>query len=267
MSDRHADEPFREALRRWDAERSPEVPDFASVLRRIAASPSPLDRPRWTIGRGLRLATALVLAQLRIVPWLVIPAALATAALAALAARFLGVSQDAPAAVTAFSSLMLAGVAVTVTMALSKAGPDALSLSTPLGPQVVVLARVTAVLAVDAAAGVLASWVVTLWGVGGSFAMVLAGWMVPLAVVAGLVTCVAIWAAPWAGAVTGLLLVPLVSPRPVAEAEVGLAAVSGLVWELVTPAGMVALGVALFAVAVASARRALTVGAAGTAMA
>ncbi|MFE9247191.1 hypothetical protein [Nocardiopsis sp. NPDC006938] len=263
MPDRHEDRNLRDALRVWDAERRPQAPPFTAVLRRIAAAPSPLDRPRWPVVHVLRLAMALARAQLRIVPWLVVPAALLTAALAALAARVLGVGQDSSVVVTAFSSLMLVGVAVTVTMALSTAGPDALSLSTPLGPPVVVMARVTVVLGIDASAGVLASWAVASWGAGGGFAAVLAGWAVPLAVVAGLVTCVALWTTPWAGAVTGLLLVPFVSPRP--EVETGVATVVGLLWEIATPTAAVVLGAGLLAAAAASSHRALASGATATA--
>lgn len=250
------DDRLGEAMRRWNT--GADTPGFESVRRHIAASPSPLEQPRWSIARSLRLAASLVWAQVRIVPWLVVPVALLTATMAVLAARFFGVSQGSSAAVTGFSSLMLVGIAVTVTMALSRSGPDSVSLSTPLGPQVVVLARVVVVLVVDAVAGIVASGIAAAGGVTGGFAAVLAGWMVPLALVAGLATLVAIWVSPWAGVVAGVVVVPLVSPPSASAMDVGLGAVTGALREAITPVGVVALGLVLLAVAVASARRALT---------
>lgn len=261
-SDAHqSDDVFREALQRWESEHASKVPGFAAVSRRIAASPSPLGRPRWTIAGSLRLAVSLAWAQVRIVPWLVIPVALVTAAMAVLAAWFFGLRQDASAAVTGFSSLMLIGITVTVTMALSTAASDAVSLATPLGPQVVVLARVAIVLVIDAAAGFIASAIVAAWGITDGFAAVLAGWMVPLAAIAGAVTFIAIWITPWAGVVIGVVLMPLVGPRSASAMDVGLGAVAGVLREAITPVGVVASGLVLLAIAVASARRALTVSA------
>ena len=92
-------EALREALRRRECERGGGGPDFETVRRRVAASPSPLDRRGWTAARSLRLAASLAWAQLRIVPWLVLPLALLTATLAALAARFFSVNVGARAAV------------------------------------------------------------------------------------------------------------------------------------------------------------------------
>lgn len=260
MSDRHSNttrkRTLHEALHRREREDS--VPPAFDVLwRRIASSPSPLDRPRWTASRTLRLAGALTVAQLRVVPWVVTPVILVTATLAVLTARFLGVSQDAFAAASSFSALMLFGVTVTVTMALSRVSPDAVSLATPLGPQVVVFARVGVVLLIDAAIGIASSVLIASSGTAGSFGDVVAGWLVPLAVVAGVVTFISIWVAPWAAMVAGVVLVPFVGPRPGAAMDVGLGAVFGTLRVAITPFGLVALGIVVLVIAVLSARQAL----------
>ena len=52
-------EALREALRRRECERGGGGPDFETVRRRVAASPSPLDRRGWTAARSLRLAASL----------------------------------------------------------------------------------------------------------------------------------------------------------------------------------------------------------------
>ena len=168
-------EALREALRRRECERGGGGPDFETVRRRVAASPSPLDRRGWTAARSLRLAASLAWAQLRIVPWLVLPLALLTATLAALAARFFSVNVGARAAVAGFSSLVLFGVNLTVTAALSRLREDSVCLATPVGPRAVVLARVAAVLALDAAAAVAASAAAAAWGAAGSIGAMLAG--------------------------------------------------------------------------------------------
>lgn len=249
---------FREALRRRESARAGEVPSFASIRDRISTAPSALDRPRWSATRSLRLTGALARAQLRIVPRLILPVALLTAILAGCAARFLGATQDVSSASSAFSSMLLFGVVATVTMALSSAPSDAVSLSTPLGPQVVVLARVAVVLVVDMVVGTAASGVVTATGAVGSFGAVLAGWSVALAAVAGLVTFVAIWLSPWAGVLVGVLVIPFVGPRSSAATDAGLGALIGALREAITPAGLMVLGLVVLTGAVASARYALT---------
>ena len=247
-------EEVRDVLRRWEAERGPQAPDFATIHRRITAQPSPLDAPRWSAARSLRLAGALAWAQVRVVPWLVLPVVLVTVTMAVLAARFLGVSQGASAAVSGFSALMLLGVAATVTMALSPSRADAVSLSTPLGPQVVVMARIGIVLVLDAVCGTAASVLVAAWGHTGGLTAVLAGWLAPLAVVAGVATFVAIWAVPWAGMIAGLVLIPLVTPASNSTMSIGLGAISGVVWEAITPVGLAGVGVLILAAAIISAR-------------
>lgn len=253
------DDVLQQALRRWEHGQAASVPGFPAVSRRIAATPSPLDRSRWTVARSLRLAGALAWAQVRIVPWLVIPVALLMAAAAVPAAWFLGLHRDASAAVSGFSSLVLFGVTVTVTMALSTTTPDAVSLATPLGPQVVVLTRVATVLAMNAAAAFAASVVVVGWGLTDSFLAVLAGWLVPLAAIAGAVTFLAVWSTPWVGIVVGIVLMPMLAPQPDSAADFGLGVATGAVREALTPVGVATLGVILLTLAVVSARRAWTV--------
>ena len=263
MSDRDIgpgqDKTFREVLGQWEDQHTPGVPDFEMVQRRIAASPSPLAAGRWPAGRSVRLAGALAWAQVRIVPWLVAPVALVTATMAVLAARFFGVSHSAPAAVSGFSSLMLFGIAVTITMALSTAKADALSLATPLGPQVVVMARVFVVLAVDAAIGLAASGLVWAWGYASDLSALIASWMLPLAVIVGAVVFVAIWVTPWAGVIAGVVLIPLATP-PATSVSFGLGAMSGVLWETLTPVGLLGAGVVLVIAAISSARRAANAG-------
>lgn len=242
-------EALREALRRRECERGGGGPDFETVRRRVAASPSPLDRRGWTAARSLRLAASLAWAQLRIVPWLVLPLALLTATLAALAARFFSVNVGARAAVAGFSSLVLFGVNLTVTAALSRLREDSVCLATPVGPRAVVLARVAAVLALDAAAAEAAAW-----GAAGSIGAMLAGWLVPMAAVAGAVAFLAIWTAPWAGVVVGMAVIPLVGPS---SSPIAFGPPSGSLQEAITPFGVVALGLALIAAAALSSPSAL----------
>lgn len=249
---------------------------------------------------SVRLAGALSLAQLRVVPGLVAPVMLVMAVAAVLAAFLMaGLPGDAGAGAAAavvgdtpvgagraatdatgspvvpdasardsvaggpFALILLAGVALTATMAVGRAEHDAVSLATPLGPQVVMLARLALVLALDAAAGFVASAVLGVLGLG-TIPVVLAGWLPSLALVAGVASFVATWAAPWAGAACGLALVPLVSPvaqglSGFAGGIFGFGGVAAGFQETLGPAGMAALGVALLALTVATSRRALLV--------
>ncbi|MFR3091272.1 MAG: hypothetical protein ACLTMP_05655, partial [Eggerthella lenta] len=84
-----------------------------------------------------------------------------------------------------FSTLLLLGVAITVTAALSTDAADALALAMPLGPQTVLLARLTTVLGVDALAGLAASAAFAWWGAPLGFGAVVLSWLAPLAAVAG----------------------------------------------------------------------------------
>lgn len=187
-------------------------------------------------------------------PWLVLPLALLTATLAALAARFFSVNVGARAAVAGFSSLVLFGVNLTVTAALSRLREDSVCLATPVGPRAVVLARVAAVLALDAAAAVAASAAAAAWGAAGSIGAMLAGWLVPMAAVAGAVAFLAIWTAPWAGVVVGMAVIPLVGPS---SSPIAFGPPSGSLQEAITPFGVVALGLSLIAAAALSSPSAL----------
>lgn len=253
----NGDEVFHDALRQWDTEHGAAAPSFDVIQRHIGRAPSPMSAPRWSAARSLSLAGVLAWAQLRVVPWLIIPVALVTVTMAIFAARFFGVSQGAAAADTGFTSVMLAGIAATVTMALSSSKPDAVALATPLGPQVVVMARIMLVLIIDALVGVAASVLVSAWGYTSGFPNLVASWLIPVALIAGVVTFAAIWITPWAGIAMGLVLIPVAAPTSEAMFFFGS---SGLLWNVLTPLGVLGAGVVLLAAAVASARRAAVSG-------
>jgi hypothetical protein len=203
------------------------------------------------------LAAALAWAQVRVVPWVLLPVALMTVTMAIFAARYFGTTQGGTAGDSGFASVMLAGITVTVTMALSSAKPDSIALATPLGPQVVVLARVALVLIIDALTGIAASAVVSAWGYTSGLPEIVGSWLIPVALVAGGATFASIWVAPWAGIAAGLVLIPLAAPVSEAMSFVGL---SGVLWKVLTPLGLLGVGAALLAAAVSSARRAAVSG-------
>ena len=141
---------------------------------------------------------------MRVVPRAVLPAALIIAAAAAGAACFAVSAGATGAAPWWFSSLLLLGVAITVTAALSTDAADALALAMPLGPQTVLLARLTTVLGVDALAGLAASAAFAWWGAPLGFGAVVLSWLAPLAAVAGVSAFVSVWTgSPWAARVAG----------------------------------------------------------------
>lgn len=251
-ADTGGDDAFREVLRRWESEQG-EAPAFDLIQCRIASAPSPMDAPRWPARRSAKLAAVLAWAQMRVVPWLILPVALVTVTMAIFAARFFGVTQGGSAGDTGFASVMLAGIAVTVTMALSSAKPDSIALVTPLGPQVVVIARIALVLVVDAVTGLAASGLVSAWGYTSGLPDVVASWLIPVALVAGAATFASIWVAPWAGIAAGLVLIPMAAPVSEAMFFFGL---SGLLWNALTPLGLLGAGAALLGAAVTTARRA-----------
>ena len=251
---RPGNEALREALLRWENELGGQGPDLETVRRRLTAAPT-LDARRWTARRSLTLAWALARAQLRVVPWLVVPLALLTASAAALLARLCAVGVGADVAVAGFSTLMLHGVTLTVTTALSRVREDAVCLATPLGPQAVVLARVAAVLALDAATGVVASAVVSVWAPVGPVVALLTGWLVPMTCVAGVVAFLAIWTAPWVGVVVGLVLAPIAGP---VVSVVRLGALAEVLHHVLTLSGAPVLGLGLVLAVSLSARHALT---------
>ncbi|MEI3232004.1 MAG: hypothetical protein V8S24_12720 [Gordonibacter pamelaeae] len=165
---------------------------------------------------------------------------------------------DADGAAWWFSALLLLGAALTVTAALSSDAADVLALAMPLGPQTVLLARLAAVLGVDALAGLAASAAFAWWGAPVELGVLVSSWLVPLAVVAGASAFVAVWSnAPWAGAVVGAVLVPLVVPVGRVAAGGGALSVIAQLQGAVGSGAMAAAGCVLLAVAVVTARRAL----------
>ncbi|WP_414121405.1 hypothetical protein [Corynebacterium nuruki] len=246
-----------DALHQWNADHLTSPPAFDSIRHHVTTR-SPLDVPRWSPAKSIRLAAALVRAQCRIVPWQIYPVSLAVAVLAVVIARALSADGDASTAISGFCSLLLSGVTVTVSLALTPEREDAVAVATPLGPETVVAARLALVLAVDAAVGVVASVAVALVdpGAGIGIPQVLAGWLVPLAVVAGAVTVVSVWSIPWVGALIGLVLTPLASPGMSETPWFIMGSVSGVLWNQLTPAGLLGVGAVLLFLAVVSARRA-----------
>ena len=182
---------------------------------------------------------------MRVVPRAVLPAALIIAAAAAGAACFAVSAGATGAAPWWFSTLLLLGVAITVTAALSTDAADALALAMPLGPQTVLLARLTTVLGVDALAGLAASAAFAWWGAPLGFGAVVLSWLAPLAAVAGVSAFVSVWTgSPWA------------APVGRAAADGGMAAALAGLQSAIGPEVVLAAGCALLAAAVATARRA-----------
>ncbi|MFQ9180547.1 MAG: hypothetical protein ACLR3C_12040 [Eggerthella lenta] len=143
---------MKQALSRQERECAAGAPSFAYIAARIAAEPSVFDAPAWSVLKSARLAADLARAQMRVVPRAVLPAALIIAAAAAGAACFAVSAGATGAAPWWFSTLLLLGVAITVTAALSTDAADALALAMPLGRRR--FARcLTTVLGVDALAG------------------------------------------------------------------------------------------------------------------
>lgn len=246
---------IRAALGRIEAAKTRNIPSFATIRSHIEVSASPMDEPRWRLGHSAQIAAALVLAQFRIVPWLVAPAALVSAGLAVLTARLLGAAQGVSAATTGFVSLILIGAVVTMTMAVSGRGSDSISVVTPLGPGSVLFARVTMVFIVDCGAGVAASRMAATWGPADAVGSLILAWLVPMVTVAGLATFLAVWTAPWVGAVVGITAIPVMIPAPEGIMRVGLGAVIGAVDNAIPATGTTALGLGLFALALLLARR------------
>ena len=156
---------MKQALSRQERECAAGAPASSRIsAARIAAEPSAFGAPAWSVLKSARLAADLARAQVRVVPRAVLPAALIIAAAAAGAACFAVSAGATGAAPWWFSTLLLLGVAITVTAALSTDAADALALAMPLGPQTVLLARLAAVLGVDALAGLAASAAFAWWG-------------------------------------------------------------------------------------------------------
>ena len=119
---------MKQALSRQERECAAGAPSFAYIAARIAAEPSVFDAPAWSVLKSARLAADLARAQMRVVPRAVLPAALIIAAAAAGAACFAVSAGATGAASWWFSALLLLGVAITVTAALSTDAADALAL-------------------------------------------------------------------------------------------------------------------------------------------
>ncbi|OUO89434.1 hypothetical protein B5F40_10965 [Gordonibacter sp. An230] len=250
---------MRTALRRQEAVRAGDVPDFARIAARVAAAPSSLDVPRRPVAEAVCLAGTLAVAQFRVVPHAVLSAALTVAAAAVGAACLIGVASAAASAASWwFAALLLFGTALTTTLAMSRGRADALSLATPLGPQAVALARLSLVLGVDALAGIAASalfaWLAS--GSGLDVGAVAESWLAPLSLVAGIAALATVWSeASWAGALAGAAVVPLVLPAAEVAPASGIAALAGSVQNALGSVGMLAVGVALLAAVVCSSRR------------
>lgn len=248
---------MKQALSRQERECAAGAPSFARIAARIAAEPSAFEAPAWSVRKSARLAADLAVAQARVVPRAVLPAALIIAAAAAGAACFAVSAGAAGAAPWWFSTLLLLGVAITVTAALSTDAADALALAMPLGPQTVLLARLTTVLGVDALAGLAASAAFAWWGAPLGFGAVVLSWLAPLAVVAGVSAFVSVWTgSPWAAGVAGAAAAALAAPVGRAAADGGMAAALAGLQSAIGPEVVLAAGCALLAAAVATARRA-----------
>ena len=249
---------MEEALRRQERARAAGTPSFARIAERVADAPSPFGTPGWSASKSVRLALGLIVSQVRVMPRAVLPSALVAAALAAVAACYVSSGWGSSGGIWWFSALLLLGAAFGVTAALSSDAADALALSMPLGPQAVLLARLTTVLGVDALAGLAASAAFACWSGSVGFGAVVASWLVPLAVVAGASSFVAVWAsASWMGAAAGAILVPLVVPAGRAAAAGGLLAAVAALQGALGPEIVVAAGCALLAATVITARRAM----------
>lgn len=254
--DQNGTEQLRAALARVEASRAGSLPGFGTVWRAVTASVSPMDAPQWSLARGIRVTAALVLAQARVASWLIVPAALVSAALAVLTARWLGAAQGSSAVASGFVALILAGAVVTMTMAVSRRAADSVSATTPVGPAAVLFARVTMVLIIDCLAGGAASWLATASGSVDAFGPLVMTWLAPMVLVTGLTTLLSVWAAPWVGALIGLMTIPVLVPAPEPMVRVGLGAVIGAVHDALPSFAVVGVGAGLFAIALLMARRA-----------
>lgn len=241
-----------DALKQWESEQN-QPPSFEAVLGYIASSPSPMKTSRWSLQKSLKLVTVLALAQFKVVPWLILPVVLISATMAILAAQFFGATLGRSASDAGFAMALLIGIVITLTMALSNFSADSIALTTPIGSQTVLLARIALVLGLDTAIGIIASGLVSAWGYTSSMSEVIVGWLLPLALIAAATALASTWVSAWTGIVTGITLIPLTSPASDSLLSLGI---SGLLWKVLSPLGVLALGIALLWVAVVSARKA-----------
>ncbi|MEI3232005.1 MAG: hypothetical protein V8S24_12725 [Gordonibacter pamelaeae] len=73
---------LREAMRMQERACASDVPAFACIAARIEGEPSIFEASAWSVRRSARLAASLAAAQVRAMPWAVLPMALVMAALA-----------------------------------------------------------------------------------------------------------------------------------------------------------------------------------------
>lgn len=183
LTDETPDGHLLAALDAVERSHSGDAPPAAAVMARIRASRSPLDGPAWSWARSLRLFMLLLGRQSRVVPWQVVPATLALMAFAGLGARFFAVGWGATVVSHAFCSMVLAGVLLSVTMALGDSRADMISSATPLGTGAVTLVRLVFILACDVMFGLMVTTVMGAQGYG-TFGVLLVGWLSPLLLVA-----------------------------------------------------------------------------------
>lgn len=251
---------LREAMQLQERTCAADVPPFARIAAHIESEPSIFEAPAWSVCASVRLAASLAAAQVRTMPRAVLPAALVMAVLAAGTACFAAAGGGVTDAVWWLSVLLLLGAAFSVTAALSTDTADTLSLAMPLGPQTVLLARLAVVLGVDALAGLAASVVFAWWGAPLELGALVLSWLIPLAAIAGASAFVAVWSnTSWMGVVAGALLVPLVVPVGRAAADGGVFAVIAQLQGVIGPEVAAIAGLALLAVTVITARKALIV--------
>ncbi|WP_258926692.1 hypothetical protein [Bifidobacterium breve] len=214
------------ALDAVERSHSGDAPPAAAVMARIRASRSPLDGPAWSWARSLRLFMLLLGRQSRVVPWQVVPATLALMAFAGLGARFFAVGWGATVVSHAFCSMVLAGVLLSVTMALGDSRADMISSATPLGTGAVTLVRLVFILACDVMFGLMVTTVMGAQGYG-TFGVLLVGWLSPLLLVAGVGAMLAIRFSSGVGFGVGLLLIIAIRLNPFGFASLADASRSG----------------------------------------
>ena len=67
---------LREAMRMQERACASDVPPFACIAAHIEGEPSIFEAPAWSVRKSARLAASLAAAQVRAMPWAVLPMAL-----------------------------------------------------------------------------------------------------------------------------------------------------------------------------------------------
>ena len=215
LTDETPDGHLLAALDAVERSHSGDAPPAAAVMARIRASRSPLDGPAWSWARSLRLFMLLLGRQ-----------SLALMAFAGLGARFFAVGWGATVVSHAFCSMVLAGVLLSVTMALGDSRADMISSATPLGTGAVTLVRLVFILACDVMFGLMVTTVMGAQGYG-TFGVLLVGWLSPLLLVAGVGAMLAIRFSSGVGFGVGLLLIIAIRLNPFGFASLADASRSG----------------------------------------